>query len=297
MGSLGKISILFGGELEVLNILPIKVINKVPFAFWEVTVPVSLSKRPQTTQDQNQRQMIYSVKIDVAVLKIFYGTNPVAESFTEFFNIAPNISAVLNFKMNIPLEALQFLEAYRHNDIILNFQINGIYSLSPQYNDVAMVETPFSLQFEQKYSQKDWLDLLRETGYSDKWIVEIDRPKIEGFSESLKFLENAGTKLYEKNDPPGVLSELRNAWNALKPLIESKKDEIDKKIDEGSPGEPNKRSKSERIEEIKKAIIQFLQIGPHQEGYNVTYSDALLAYRLFISLLQYYSGLLSESEK
>ncbi|MGC9145811.1 MAG: hypothetical protein ACP5GS_06865 [Nitrososphaeria archaeon] len=263
---------------------------------WEATVPLNLSKKPSVKQNI-QSETIYDIDIGSAVLKVFYNGKPILQSFVELFNTQLNFTDNLIFKIIVPIQTLQFIEAQRQDDIKLEFQIVGTYLIYQQNIPQTKALKQFSLPFNQTYSQKNWLNLLRETGYSDKWIIEIDRPKIEGFNEVLVFLDKAGNKLLEKNDPPGVLTELRKTWKALDPLIQSKEDEINKKIDRGSRGEPNHPQKSQRIEEIRKAVINFVQIGPHEEGYNVTYSDALLAYRLFISLLQYYSELISEADK
>ncbi len=296
MGSLGKTYVENGGEIEVSDTFVLKVISKIPYALWEATVPLNLSKNPSVSQG-NMPVTVYGIDIGSGVLKVFYNGKPILQSFVELFNTHLNLANNYVFKIIVPIQALQFIEAQRQDDIKLEFQIVGTYLIYQQNIPQTKVLKQFSLQFNQTYSQKNWLNLLRETGYSDKWIIEIDRPKIEGFNEVLAFLDKAGNKLLEKNDPPGVLTELRKAWKALDPLIQSKDDEINKKIDEGSRGEQSYPQKSQRIKEIRKAVINFVQIGPHEEGYNVTYSDALLAYRLFISLLQYYSELISEADK
>ena len=48
------------------------------------------------------------------------------------------------------------------------------------------------------------------------------------------------------------------------------------------------------INQLKKTIDKFTQIGPHRETYHSTIEDAELAFRLTTSLIAYYSKLLSK---
>jgi hypothetical protein len=297
MPSLGEMSIDYGGEVEVPE-CHIRAISQVPYALWEATVNLRLSKVPFSPGQLGQAQTQYGVEIGNSVLKLYYNGKPIAESFTEPFHVELNFENNFALKIHMPVQALQFIEKYRQDDVQLEFQMVGNYFIFPQNNPQGKTLKQYLLLFQKKFTQKEWIGLLRETGYSDKWIIEIDRPKIEGYNTVLEFLDKAGNELFDKKDPAGVLAELRKAWNSLEPLIKNKRNEIDERIDRGSPGEKDEPKKSERIDDIRTKLRKFLQIGPHEsEGYSVFYSDALLAYRLSLSLLQYYSELLGEIEK
>jgi hypothetical protein len=82
--------------------------------------------------------------------------------------------------------------------------------------------------------------------------------------------------------------------------------EIKNYINSKSKKEDKQPTKDERVESInksiesylnsirlmKESIDKFVQIGPHKEIYNSTREDALLAFRLTVSLMSYYSGIL-----
>jgi hypothetical protein len=51
------------------------------------------------------------------------------------------------------------------------------------------------------------------------------------------------------------------------------------------------------INQLKKTIDKFTQIGPHRETYHSTMEDAEVAFRLTTSLIAYYSNLLSRISK
>ncbi len=290
MGSLGKANVDFNGEIEVSDTFSIEVINQVPYVLWRTKVPLNLNKTPESRGNPNQPPVQYGVEIGSATLRLSYNGKPITESFTEAQQRELRFTDNFDFIVYLPIEALHFIEKQRQNDINLEFLILGTYFIFPENDRQARTLKQFSLPFKQKYTQTEWVELLRNTGYSDKWIIEIDRPKIEGLNVVIDFLNKASNELYNNKNPPGVLVELRKAFESLDPLISSKKDKVNEKIDDGSPGEENQPKKSERVEKIKAEVKRFLQIGPHESmGYTVSYADALLAYRLVLSLLQYYS--------
>ncbi|MGC8593888.1 MAG: hypothetical protein ACP5LF_06355 [Nitrososphaeria archaeon] len=295
MGSLGKTYLENGEEIEVLDTFALKVISKIPYALWEATVPLSLSKA------------IYDINIGSAVLKVFYNGKPILQSFVELFNKQLNLGNNYVFKIIVPIQALQFIEAQRQDDVMLEFQIVGTLIYQQNIPQTKALKQ-FSLSFNQTYSQKNWLNLLRETGYSDKWIIEIDRPKIEGFYEVTEFIEKAGNGLLENASPDSIISDLRSAWDKLDPYLKKYDQLIKEEINKRSQKEENEPQKDERINEImkytnsllediqnlKKRIDKLTQIGPHKEIYSVTREDALLAYRLTVSLISYYSKIIKE---
>ena len=281
MAILGKCYVDHNGEIEVTSIST-EVLSKVPYALCRVKIGLNLTKMPQMPTSQNPPSTKrFGVTIGNSALNLSNSGLLVAPSITE---------------LPMPIEMFRYIESIRKDDINLDFEIVGSYWLYPEENPLVLSLRHFSCTFTKEYSEREWINFLKEAGYADKWIIEIDRPKIQGFDVVLEFLDKAATKLYDKNDPAGVLSELRKSWDALEPLLKSKKEMIASNIDSGSPGEEKHPKKSERIESIKQSIRDLLNIGPHEPGYKVTYSDALLTYRLSVSLLQYYSELLQEND-
>ena len=127
-------------------------------------------------------------------------------------------------------------------------------------------------------------------GYNEKWIIELDRPKLEGFHEVEEHLKKAQEALYGKTDPEDVLRDLRAARDSLRDFYDKRKEEIFKYIDSGSSGEPGKPKKSERFQHIWDGISEFLNLGPHSDKYTVTYADAQLAFRQFVSVPRHFSA-------
>ncbi|MEM3804394.1 MAG: hypothetical protein QXX17_08300, partial [Conexivisphaerales archaeon] len=118
--------------------------------------------------------------------------------------------------------------------------------------------------------------------------------KLEGFHEVIEYLEKAKKDLYEKQNPEDVVSDLRAANDSFKTYYNNNIERMNELIDEGSAGESGQKSKSKRIAEIYKNISYLLNIGPHNDKYKVTYQDALLAYRQFLTILSYYAHYLEE---
>lgn len=65
---------------------------------------------------------------------------------------------------------------------------------------------------------------MKQTGYADKWIIEIDRPKIEGFEEAQKHIKAAEDSLFKRDNPPDALDSLTRAWNVFKDIIKNRRD-------------------------------------------------------------------------
>jgi hypothetical protein len=137
-----------------------------------------------------------------------------------------------------------------------------------------------------KVSERDWLNLLQQIGYRGGWVVEVPNPPIDGLERAVGFLESAMRKV-ETRDPAGAVSDLRKAWDVADSILDARKNDRDQAIDGLSRGEPGRPSKSQRILEIRKGIDNLCQIGPHSDVYEVTAEDALLAYRLTVSMIAY----------
>ncbi len=220
----------------------------------------------------------------------------------------------VNFLMPISLNALKFIESKRKDDLTFNVSCDFDYYFIKQSNP-SYRAGPFkgSLDFSIKLSESEWLKILKELKYSDRLLIEIDAPnldlpKMKGFDEVLKKIDQANTKLLGRANPEDILSDLRSAWDLIDQYINDYKKEINKLIGDKSKEEKNQPTKEERIENIHKAILSYLksindlkesidkftQIGPHREIYHSTMEDAELGFRLTTSLIAYYSNLLNK---
>ena len=197
--------------------------------------------------------------------------------------------------VHIPVEALSLIESRRTDDV--QFTIRFVYSYKETYfegREIVVDEGDGLFNFPYELSERKWLSLISDVGFNEIWLIEVSKPKIEGFHEVTEHIQKAYEALYNKKEPEDVLRDLRTARNSFKTYYDAKKDEIFEIIDRGSPGEPGKDKKSERIDRIFENIGALLNIGPHNDRYKVSYADALLAYREFISIIAYLSSLLKE---
>jgi hypothetical protein len=212
----------------------------------------------------------------------------------------------LVFNFNVDTAILNYIESLRKDDITLNFIFYSEYLPVSLFSDsrIKPIDAPFELyerefivSLSYDFSEKKWIKFLDDLGYGGKWIIEIDRPPLEGFDKMSTFLERAKDELYSKSNPAGVIDELRRARDSFKVYFDEYKEEIYNFIDHGCVSEQGQLTKSQRIENMYETISKWLNIGPHGDKYNVTYQDALLAYRQFITMLSYLSLILTEIQR
>lgn len=87
------------------------------------------------------------------------------------------------------------------------------------------------------------------------------------------------------------------AWDAAVPLLDSLEKELATEIDRNSPSEQGFPKKSQRIGTFRKDVLSWSQIGAHKESYTVTAEDALLCYRLTLSMFSYLTRIASRFKK
>ncbi|MEM0097487.1 MAG: hypothetical protein QW338_03370 [Conexivisphaerales archaeon] len=280
-----------GGKIFVQN-LNVKEINKVPVAVIEVTLNVGIESGNMPSQ-QNENQVGY--RIENIRCSLRFNQIPISHAFETQYQLKPNIVEYLKLIFRISLEDLEEIELKRVDDLKLALHLVGKV-IPYNYTTNQDVGNPEWMQMEipWKFSQKEWIEFLSNIGYAEKWIVEVDRPKLEGFHEVIEHLEKAEKSLYDKQKPEDVLRDLRAANDSFKIYYDDNINGMNKLIDEGSAGESEKPSKSKRIAKIYSKISNLLNIGPHSDKYRVTYQDALLAYRQFLSILSYYAPYLEE---
>ena len=294
---LAEISPEFKGKIYVNEPIEVRTLNKTPVAVFEVKLNVSIDLG--RNQDQ-PNQAFYDVgyRMEETHCALMFQQIPLSHSFFSPGSIDPRMTATLDYLLRISTGELKEIELKRVDDIILYLHLEG--TIVPyRWNSAQNLGPPkrFSLAVPWKFSQRQWIQFLRDIGYSEKWIIEIERPKLEGFHEVSEHLDKAQEALFNKNDPEDVLRDLRSARDSFAAFFNAKKEDILKLIDQGSQGEEGQPTKSERVQSMFEDITKFLQIGPHNNRYKVTFADAQLAFRSFVTLLSFLSPFLSKVEE
>lgn len=283
------------GELFLIT-AELKVANRLPWCV--ANLNFTLSQNSGKFIDAQNKQYNTNIEVIPDSIEFTFNNVPLARGFTTNHTFIRVTGTGFQIPVILPIEALSFIESKRTDDVTLrgNLSIsckeeanvsNGIWK------DYSMADFIFNLEF----SAKKWTTLLSDMGFDEKWIIELDRPKLEGYNEIMVHINKAQDALYNKKEPEDVLRDLRAARDSFMVYYKNNKDKMNELIDLGSPGEETKKKKSERIENLYKAIGEILNIGPHNDKYKVTYRDALLAYRAFVSILSYFSGILFEVPK
>ncbi len=205
------------------------------------------------------------------------------------------VSSQVNIKEEIffPKYLIQLIEQKRIDDLPLSLTIEGLVSYNPE-NNITILDN-FRISREYKQSQKEWIGILEKMGYKETWIIEMPRPKIEGFDIVKEHLQKASEAI-DRRDYEKAISDCRVAWESLNPLIDSLWENLAEEIDCGSPGETKYPRKSERIKKLRDAVLLWSQIGVHREAYRVIPEDAFLCYRTTIALASFLSSLSVKSK-
>jgi hypothetical protein len=308
MSKLAEAWLQFDGKIYLSDPIKFEVLNKLPVGVIEAKIQIGIEYGNDKSQSQPIKIM-YNMEDILAT--IYYKNIPLVESFPLYSIPSPNMTTEIKFTFRLSVEDLSYIESRRADDINdLIVKINGFYSSIDTMNRTPIGNgiQSFYIFLPWKFSQKEWIDFLNALGYAEKWIVEIDRPRVEGFYEVIEFLDKAKSGLSDNSSPDAIISDLRSAWDCLDPFLTKFQESISAEINSGSKGEKDQPSKSERLNEVaeaskailsdivrlKKAIDKLTQIGPHKESYVSTREDAILAYRLTVSMISYYSALLKE---
>jgi hypothetical protein len=209
-----------------------------------------------------------------------------------------NFSGSVDFEASVPFprDVIDTIEATRIDDLPLTLNVDGLCSYSDAKRENRTSFFQINLFYSLKYSQKEWAEILKKMGYSESWIVEIARPTLEGMDVVAEHLQKASDNLSAR-DYENCMANTRIAWDAFKPLFDSKWDEIKALIDEDSPGEPSRDPKSTRIQDLRVKIRNLANVGIHREAYKVQPDDAILCYYLTVLMISYLSKLLKKATK
>lgn len=296
----------FDGKIFINDPIEWKVLNKVPIAVFEIKLNVGAEYGKKLDQPG---QPYYNVgySIDETNLALLFQNIPVSHSYISQGSVDPHMVANASYILRISIEDLKEIESKRVDDITLNLVLEGkiIPHRSDSFQPISTSKR-FMLHIPWKFSEREWAKFLRDLSYSERWIVEMERPKLEGYHEVVEFIEKAGKGIMENAPADQVVSDLRSAWDRMDPYLSKYLKMIKEKINENSESEVNQPTKDERVNSIQESLDSFIndilelkrrvdkltQMGPHKDVYSIKREDALLAYRLTVSLMSYYSELL-----
>jgi len=293
--------------LKANNDVRIKVIKPVPFPVVEITL--SLIYEPKNLSDDSR------ITLAPTMIVGKYAGIPILQSIIDFSNIEPYYYSQHAWVAMLSMEALAFVEESRQDDATISVELSGFYKetvpkTASQGDEYQAVDS-FFLPIQRKFSQKEWASFLSEVGYGKKWIVELDSPKISGFEDVQSHLEKAWTDIYVAHAPDDAMVDLRTAWNSFEPIWKERGEKVKQEINEGSRSEQGYPNKGERVDAVKEELEKYIDclselqekvknitnIGPHKEVYAVSMEDALLGYRLTMSLMSYLSKFLEKAKK
>lgn len=252
-----------------------------PYLNFEIYVSCDRSERKPNNQ------------LLIATVKLTLQGDCIASS--EPLLLCKNFDSPIELSANIPMprDLIDAIEATRVDDLPLRVTIEMFCSYGSEDGTTHQF-SQHNLYHDLKYSQKEWTGMLKEMGYSEAWIFEIARPTLEGMDVVVEHLRKADDNLATR-DYEGCMANTRIAWNAVKPLLDSKWDEIKALIDEDSPGESNHDPKSTRIKATRDNIHSIANVGIHREAYKIQPDDAILCYYLTVSMVSYLSKLLKKA--
>lgn len=285
------------GAILHLNEVKIKPANMFPHGV--VSMEFRLALTSGMINDDGGLRYNPSMSVFANEFNVEFAGIPIMQGTSNFHDYMPTNSKLPPITMMISIEALDFIESKRNDDITLNCFLSLTCKEETKLSDgrewvnYSIVDFAFPLD----YSEKKWITFLSDLGYNDKWIIEMNRPKIEGFDAVVEHLRKAQDALYDKKESEDVLRDLRAAKDSFEIFYRSNEERIAEIIDRGSQGEENQSPKSKRIKTIYDKIGALLNIGPHNDKYEVTYADAQLAFREFVSVIAYLSQILSETAK
>ncbi len=302
----------YNGKLQILNEPKFRIKSKLPWCDLNIQLEIKIQKGDAIIENNTKTSLNYS--LSYVSLSIYLNDILISISSLEPGPLFLVDTGILTFDNIFNTFNLMHVESIRNGDISFKFIISGYYTYIPEksnYNETPSPQDAFSTSTNHKFSEREWLKLLSEMGYGEKMVIAIDRPKLEGYHEVLEFIEKANDGLLNNANPDYIITDLRSVWDKMDVFILEFNKAIKDYINNKSKKEDNEPTKDERVENInksiegylnsitamKKAIDKFVQIGPHKEIYHSTREDALLAFRLTVSLMSYYSGVLNEIKK
>lgn len=187
------------------------------------------------------------------------------------------------FLVRLTRQEIAEIEGRRAGDVNININLAFRYFLAPGGKAQAFYQ---GTQLE--ISEGKWLKLLEALGYESGWVLEVLRPKIQGWERPVSHLQAARERI-ASHDAQGAVAECRAAWDSVDPLLKGAWESVEREMDRGSTPESGFPPKSARVKSLREWAERFSHTGAHPESFNATMEDALLAYRMTASLLSYLS--------
>ena len=188
--------------------------------------------------------------------------------------------------VQLPRYLLDAIERSRMHDLQISVSVELRYHFVGGAPHELLQTTQGYMQLN--ISQKQWLDALAQMGYAAGWVLEVERPQIEGWDQVVAFLEKAAERIASR-DAEGAVAQCRAAWNSLDPLLDATWPNVAAEVDRGSKLEADYPPKADRAQSIRGAVRSWSNTGAHPESYAASMDDALLAYRLTVSLVSFLS--------
>lgn len=195
--------------------------------------------------------------------------------------------------VRVPRHLIDAIESTRTHDVQLSVSVELRYFRTGAQPHETLGAAWAHLQA--KVSQKEWLDCLQAMGYHGGWLLEVERPRAEGWPRAVEFLDRAADRIASR-DSEGAIVQCRSVWESLAPLLDAAGSGIAAEVDRGSAPEKGEPPKSERITVLRKAVLKWSHAGAHPESYQASLDDALLAYRLTAALVSYLSRKAAQAE-
>lgn len=147
--------------------------------------------------------------------------------------------------------ALSQIEEIRYNKtfIRLKLHLTSLGGDTPNRKDTSINTETMWIPSENSYeiARSDWIDLLKEVGYSENIIFELPVPKLNILSpDVIEHLNNA-RRLFLLGEPMEVMTNCRKAIEKTLKIINSMKESFIENIDLGSTPDENYPNKSGRF--------------------------------------------------
>ena len=314
MSTLSHLNLIFNGELQIYETVQFNIKSKLPWC--DVIIHCNLNIIPGQTKIKigglvKDSQVLYT--LDNLTLTLYFNNVLIGTSAPLADQMMPGNISMVAFHVIFNTNNVSYIESLRKGDISFNFEISGYYDSYAVNSDSRHLQdshTFFSMKFNQKFSEREWINILSQMGYGDKMIIAIDEPKLEGYHEVLEFIDKANDGLLNNANPDEIIKYLRSAWKKMNAYLKEYNDEIKDQINGGSKSfdKTDKNTKIDKIIEDTKTLLETLKsleddiynlthIGAHPETYTSNREDALLAFRLTASLMAYYSNIINKISK
>jgi hypothetical protein len=201
-------------------------------------------------------------------------------------DVANSFNQEAKWMVRFPRYLLEAVETTRAHDVQISVSVELRYWLTGAAPHETLRAAYAHLPM--KISQKDWLDTLAAMGYKAGWVLEIERPEVEGWDGAVAFLSKAADRVASR-DPEAAIAQCRAAWKQLEPFLKTVWSGIETEVDRGSTAEKDYPRKAERIAKLRDGAIAWANTGDHPENYAASMDDALLAYRLTVSMMSFLS--------